>query len=141
MSSGAWFTFVDPTQAAAEVGAAEASGHIVNRLRGTELMTLDEVFENYARAFKFPHYFGHNFAALDECLTDLDWLLAPGYLTVITDGHRVLEAEPMERTALRRCLERVGSDWSGAFGLRATERGGTVTFRTILMVNGEPPHW
>lgn len=53
---------------------------------------MDEV----AAALQFPHYFGHNWAALDECLSDLGGLL-PGKAIVIliTDALNVLADEPV----------------------------------------------
>lgn len=141
MTRGPWLRFAEPEQVTDYVASAEAAGHNITRLQGSELTTLDEVFKIYAREFRFPEYFGHNYAAFDECLVDLDWLRAPGYLTVIADGHRVLEAEPAERSTLRRSLERAGEDWDHAFGLRAIERGGAVTFRTILVSKGNEPDW
>ena len=141
MTRSPWLRFAEPEQVTDYVASAEAAGHNITRLQGSELTTLDEVFNSYAREFRFPDYFGHNYPAFDECLVDLDWLRAPGYLTVISDGHRVLEAEPAERPTFRRCLERVGDNWDRAFGLRATERGGAVTFRTILVVDATQSAW
>jgi len=40
----------------------------------------DELLRELARVFRFPDYFGENWDALDECLRDLEWLPARGYL-------------------------------------------------------------
>lgn len=141
MSDGTWLTFVELEQVPGYRHSAEIAGHNITHLQGSELTTLDGVFENYAREFGFPDYFGHNYPALEECLTDLDWLPAPGYLTVVADGHRVLEAEHAERPTFRRSLERIGDDWHRALGLRAIERGGMVTFRTILVASADQSRW
>jgi len=38
------------------------------------------LFSHYARELRFPYYFGFNWDALDECLTDLEWLVIPSLL-------------------------------------------------------------
>jgi len=42
-------------------------------------------FQEIARRLHFPDYFGHNWDAVFDCLTDLNWLPAAGYVLVL-DG-------------------------------------------------------
>lgn len=46
-----------------------------------------------ARAFRFPDYFGNNWDALDECLADLEWLHAPGYVCFVTQASVLWQAD------------------------------------------------
>lgn len=41
-----------------------------------DLGTRDTVMASFANAFMFPAYFGHNWDALFDCLTDLSWIHA-----------------------------------------------------------------
>jgi Barstar (barnase inhibitor) len=41
------------------------------------------LLQNMASALGFPHWFGHNWDALEDCLTDLSWRDAPGYVLLI----------------------------------------------------------
>lgn len=45
-----------------------------------------DLFAIVASAMRFPDYFGSNWDALDECLGDLEWLPAGGYLLVLRDA-------------------------------------------------------
>jgi hypothetical protein len=40
----------------------------------------EELLDNIAAALAFPSWFGRNWDALEDCLTDLSWREAPGYL-------------------------------------------------------------
>ena len=42
-------------------------------------------FQELASALRFPGYFGHNWDAVYDCLTDLNWLPATGYVLLL-DG-------------------------------------------------------
>lgn len=47
-----------------------------------------------AEAFNFPSYFGHNWDALDEMLTDLSWLPAAGYVIILDDFETLAQVAP-----------------------------------------------
>jgi hypothetical protein len=42
--------------------------------------TKEEVLERIARALSFPDWFGRNWDALEDCLTDLSWCDADGHV-------------------------------------------------------------
>lgn len=45
-----------------------------------------DLFAVVSTAMQFPDYFGNNWDALDECLGDMDWLPADGYLLILRDA-------------------------------------------------------
>ncbi|MGB7990847.1 MAG: barstar family protein [Candidatus Methylophosphatis roskildensis] len=51
----------------------------------------DDLLAALAIALKLPEWFGHNWDALIDCLCDLSWKPAPGYLILI-EGHDPLRA-------------------------------------------------
>src|SRR5438552_17320122 len=48
-------------------------------LRGHKCRTSDQLFDEFGAALQFPEYFGENWDALNDCLTDLAWLPAAEY--------------------------------------------------------------
>lgn len=51
----------------------------------------DDLLAALALALKLPDWFGHNWDALTDCLSDLSWRPAPGYVIFI-EGHDALRA-------------------------------------------------
>lgn len=51
-----------------------------------QVTTDKELFAVVSTAMQFPDYFGNNWDALDECLSDMDWLPADGYLLILRDA-------------------------------------------------------
>ena len=51
-------------------------------------------FQELAQALRFPDYFGHNWDAVYDCLTDLNWLPAAGYVLVLDGFERLATDEP-----------------------------------------------
>jgi RNAse (barnase) inhibitor barstar len=58
---------------------------IIAVLDGTNAATRAGFFQEIARVLSFPDYFGRNWDAVYDCLTDLTWLPAAGYVLVF-DG-------------------------------------------------------
>ena len=54
-------------------------------LDGHKAATRAGFFQELAGALRFPDYFGRNWDAVYDCLTDLNWLPAAGYVLVL-DG-------------------------------------------------------
>src|SRR5262245_61564665 len=72
----------------------KASVKVVARLiRGHKARTTVALFDEFAAALQFPGYFGENWDAFMECLTDLEWLPGDAYVLFITNSNRLLEEE------------------------------------------------
>lgn len=63
-------------------------------LRGEHCHTSQDLFHEFAAALQFPSYFGNNWDAFDEMITDLSWLPSSAYLPVITSAGEVLRHDP-----------------------------------------------
>ena len=60
------------------------------------MRSVTSLFQECAAALQFPYYFGGNWDALDECITDMAWLPAAGYLLGVTDADLILSDETEE---------------------------------------------
>ncbi len=89
--------------------------HVAVRfLRGSKMSTLDDLHNEVGATLQFPWYYGENWAAFDECITDLDWLPADSYLLIVTNAEEVLVKESdREFAVLIETLERAASEWAG----------------------------
>ena len=71
------------------------------------------LFSEFANVLKFPAYFGNNWAALDECITDLEWLPASGYVLLLKDADQLLVDDSREEYAkFVRAMKKAGEEWS-----------------------------
>ena len=65
----------------------------------------------FAQAFNFPDGFGHNWDALADCLGDLDWLPAEGYVLGLRNVHGLRSADPADYSTLVSVLEGACEEW------------------------------
>ena len=63
------------------------------------------VFEAFARALAFPDWFGRNWDALEDCLSDLSWREAAGHVLLLHGG----AADP----TLLEVLDSAAQFWRG----------------------------
>ena len=89
-------------------------------IQGAKCRTTAGLLTECARALDFPDYFGHNWDALEECLTDLEWLPAKGYILLITDAGCVLPDDEEEYETFLEILRDAGEAWgTGQVGVGA----------------------
>src|SRR5215468_2567117 len=83
-----------PGSAMVELAAVlPATGRfVVARLDGTKMTDADHAFCEFSDALLFPGYFGWNWDALSDCLRDLNWLPADGYLIIVENASRLLSS-------------------------------------------------
>ena len=63
MHSGSEFEFIE-----------ESSSPAADLYLGASVSSREELFDMYARGLRFPDYFGRNWDALIDCLSDPSWL-------------------------------------------------------------------
>lgn len=104
---------VDPSSATNAAWAWTESGSVVRVLRGQKMKTEQGVFDEVGAALQFPYYFGENWDAMDECITDLEWLPSgAGYVLVIADADQALIADEESLSILSSVLARAIEEWA-----------------------------
>jgi hypothetical protein len=101
-----------PEASAPDIAAEPVPGAVVKRIEGRRCATKAGVLSEFARALEFPPYFGENWDAFEECLTDLSWMPAAGYLIVVTDAEQVLPDREEDYATLIDSLEAAGQEWA-----------------------------
>lgn len=74
--------------------AAKAAGLFVVRIDLARLASKTGLLGRAARALKFPEWFGKNWAALNDCLTDLSWLDGNGWVIIFENAKALAERKP-----------------------------------------------
>ena len=85
-----------------EIYLFSQSGAYVSYLRGTRCKTEDDFFHEISASFQFPYYFGENWAAMDECLCDLEWLSAAKIFVIIDDFSSMFSSQPHIQDILQK---------------------------------------
>jgi hypothetical protein len=90
--------------------AYKSKGFFVATISGTALSSDADLFDALASAFEFPDYFGRNWDAVADCLGDLEWLDAEGFVLIIdpADAHGL--AVPFAR--LLQIWQSAAQEWS-----------------------------
>ncbi|MFF5198660.1 barstar family protein [Micromonospora parva] len=94
----------------------ETGRFVVARIDGTRMADADLAFYEFSDALLFPGYFGWNWDALSDCLRDLNWLPADGYLIVVDNVSRMLSSSADDRNTLFRVLSQAVRHWAFPVG-------------------------
>ena len=105
-------------------------GLLVCELDGADCVNKAKLLAAVAQVFAFPDYFDPNWDAFEECLCDLAWQPAAGYLLIIQQAHLVLEDSPTEWNTFVSILQSVGKHW----GAKQPDRPHRP-FHTVFVVN------
>lgn len=84
----------------------------LGHLDGATITNKAEFFTACATALQFPSYFGHNWDALEECLTDLEWLPASGYLLLYSHPKPFAQTHPKDWKTLIEIFQSAIDEWN-----------------------------
>lgn len=106
-------TVSEATDFAWALARRDARRTVVRFLRGRKMLKLTSLFDECAAALQFPYYFGENWNAFYDCITDLEWLPGEAYALVITDSAALLSGEDEgQLDAFINTLREAGDWWS-----------------------------
>ena len=91
-------------------------------------------FRRICQALDFPDYFGHNWDALEECLADLEWLPAKGYVLLFTDAELILPDDEEEFATFLEVLSDAGEAWASG---QAGAKGNRLNLFTCVLAVSE----
>jgi RNAse (barnase) inhibitor barstar len=80
-------------------------------LDGAAVGSRARFFQELAQALRFPDYFGHNWDAVYDCLTDLNWLPATGYALVVDGFDHLATNEPQQWNIGLKVLREACAFW------------------------------
>jgi len=84
-----------------EICRVAESGSYVSYIRGTRCTNEQKFFCEISASFQFPYYFGENWAAMDECLCDLEWINPSKVFIVVEDFSQLFS----DQTAIMERLQ------------------------------------
>lgn len=89
-----------------------AQGVVVVSCDAAEVADDRDLLDAVAAALSFPEYFGRNWDALDECLRDLEWLPAEGWVLVVSGARALWSARPETASKLVRAWPGAAERWA-----------------------------
>lgn len=78
----------------------------------SKVTTKNELLDAFATALDFPSYFGRNWDALNDCLTDLSWLDARGWQLNVSGSAAFERNHPKSFATLREVLANAADYWT-----------------------------
>jgi RNAse (barnase) inhibitor barstar len=133
--SGPFFTLLEADAAALAAALAAFGAHpeaTVRVVEGPGLATAPALIGALARALEFPDYFGRNWDAVDECLSDLEWLPSRHVVLVFPEAGKVLAQSPGELETLSEILLTTAEAWA-----EVSSPGTPMSFH-VLLQDGAP---
>lgn len=93
------------------LAAGAANGFAVFRVDLSRAESKDDLLAGIGKAMAFPDWFGHNFDALADCLGDLSWRPADGYLILLEHCDGIHGKAEDAFVAALQVFDQAASDW------------------------------
>jgi RNAse (barnase) inhibitor barstar len=107
---GVWF-LPDHVGSKALQTVAKGAGFAFFHIDGKNITRKEQLMNAAATALHFPKHFGNNWDALEECLTDLEWVDADGYVIYYDHIDGLLETHPDQFETLVEILRDAVASW------------------------------
>ena len=107
---GVWFLPSHESPKAIQA-AAKRAGFAFFHVEGKNIARKEQLLNHVATALHFPKHFGNNWDALEECLTDLEWIDADGYVLYYDHIDALMEAHPDQFETLVEIVRDAVASW------------------------------
>lgn len=111
------------------------TGYLPVLIDGKRCQTKADLFSTFTEALAFPSYFGENWDAFEECINDMEWMPARGYVIVILEAEYLLIDNQADYDIFVDIMQEAGRRWaspqSGEWARPA------IPFHMILTVGDE----
>ena len=124
---GVWF-LPRPVEARGLQSAAKKAGYAFFHIDGKNIARKEQLLNHVATALRFPEHFGNNWDALEECLTDLEWVDAEGYVIYYDHIDGLLGAHPDQFETFVEIVRDAVASWK--------DDGEAMV---VLLSGGKPP--
>ena len=112
----------------------QLSEFVIKVIDGSKCKRRSDLFSELAHLFEFPSYFGYNWDALDECITDLEWMPGRGYVLFIKNADQLLSEDVQDSYAIFiGIMKKAGEEWSIPQGGEWARPA--VPFHVVLIVS------
>ena len=91
--------------------SARAFGLAFVRIDLSGIAIKEGFLQTVARALQFPDYFGMNWDAFEECMTDLSWYPSKGYVLVFDNLEAFFQSASKEVRVMRSILKSAADFW------------------------------
>jgi RNAse (barnase) inhibitor barstar len=93
------------------VSAAKAGGLATFRVNLAKAGDKTQMLAAIAKTLKFPDWFGHNLDALADCLADMAWQPADGYLILLEHCDGINGKAEADFLGALKVFEQAAKDW------------------------------
>lgn len=91
--------------------AAESLDYPLHRVDLARVATKEAFLAAVGEALGFPDWYGHNWDALADCLTDLSWMEADGYVIVLERADAFAQAAPTDFATALSIFQDAADTW------------------------------
>jgi RNAse (barnase) inhibitor barstar len=85
---------------------------IIRTVRGSKSKSTESFFDEISAAMQFPYYFGENWPAFRDCMTDLEWIEGNAYVILVADAIFLLSDEIIDEfRVLVRAFIDANDEW------------------------------
>lgn len=93
------------------VAGAGAAGCLLLRIDLSTARNKEQLLSTLGEALRFPEWFGHNWDALSDCLLDMGWLPATGYVIVLDHCDRIHRLAENDLAVLMQIFRQAAATW------------------------------
>ena len=93
------------------IAGAEAAGCLVQRVDLRAARNREQTFDALGHRLGFPDWFGHNADALHDCLCDMGWRPAEGYVTILDHCDGLHARAESDFVLLTRVFQSAAEEW------------------------------